>query len=120
MAMIFYSINRGIVINGSGGSVNDVSSLQCDTSVFTSGIPLLGICYGFQTIVQQLGGTVGKEKVREDGQFEVTLNTASTLFESLSSKELVLLTHGDSVLTVSICFSILLSVVCDFVCFFQF
>ena len=91
----------GIVITGGGGSVNDLNSLQCDPAVFTCGIPVLGICYGFQLIVQQFGGSVGTEKVREDGQFEITLDTKCRLFETLSDKEMVLLTHGDSVLTVS-------------------
>lgn len=68
--------------------------------MFTSGIPVLGICYGFQLITKHFGGKVGQANVREDGQFEVLLNTKSSLFESMNEKEMVLLTHGDSVLKV--------------------
>lgn len=80
--------------------MTDDDSFTCDPLVFTSGIPVLGICYGFQLIAKHFGGKVGQEKVREDGQFEVALNTKSALFESMQEKEMVLLTHGDSVLKV--------------------
>ncbi len=66
-----------------------------------SRVPVLGICYGLQLIVKHFGGRVGSEKIREDGQFEVTLDIKCPLFELMSVKEMALLTHGDSVLMVT-------------------
>ena len=63
----------------------------------------------FTLIVKHFGGVVSKEKLREDGQFEVTLDTSCPLFADISRSEKVLLTHGDSVTAVSSCFSFSLS-----------
>ena len=61
------------------------------------GIPVLGICYGYHVIIKHFGGEIGKERIREDGQFEVTLDTSCDLFEGLEKTQNVLLTHGDFV-----------------------
>ena len=94
-------ILSGIIITGSGESVNGRDLVQYDPDIFSTGVPILGICYGFQLIVVHFGGQVGRERTREDGQFEITLDTSSPLFQNMSSNEKVLLTHGDSVQIVS-------------------
>lgn len=82
------------MISGSGGSVND-NSITYDPNIFSLGIPILGICYGYHVIIKHFGGEIGKENIREDGQFEVTIDTTSQLFEGLERVQSVLLTHGD-------------------------
>lgn len=81
--------------------MNDSSPIQYDPNIFSLGVPILGICYGFHTIIKHYGGEVSKERVREDGQFEVTFETDNnSLFQSMERNQQVLLTHGDSVKTV--------------------
>ena len=94
LLILFLPSSRAIVISGSGNSVNEGS--QYDTNIFNIGIPILGICYGFHLIVKHFGGVVSKENLREDGQFEVKLDTSCPLFANVSETEKVLLTHGDS------------------------
>ncbi|KZS18919.1 GMP synthase [Daphnia magna] len=64
-------------------------SLGCDLSV-------LGICYGKQILNKELGGTVERKDVR-DGQFEIQVETECPLFKGLETRQMVLLTNGDSV-----------------------
>uniref|UniRef100_A0A0N5AD94 GMP synthase (glutamine-hydrolyzing) n=1 Tax=Syphacia muris TaxID=451379 RepID=A0A0N5AD94_9BILA len=102
-------INKGfykaIVISGGPCSVYDANAPQIDPELLKSGLPVLGICYGFQLINKVFGGTVTRGRVREDGQstakvpfcFWVSVDNNCVLFNGLSSEEVVLLTHGDSV-----------------------
>jgi GMP synthase (glutamine-hydrolysing) len=85
---------KGLIISGSGASVND-STLTYDPDIFSLGVPILGICYGYHLIIKHFGGEIGKECNREDGQFEVKLDTSCLLFNELSPDQDVLLTHGD-------------------------
>ena len=68
-----------------------------DAEVFRIGIPVLGICYGFQLLNKEFGGNVVRKETREDGQFPVILDESSPLFTGLNNEEEVLLTHGDSI-----------------------
>ena len=88
---------KGIIFSGGPNSVYDENAPKCDPAIFTSGIPILGICYGMQMMNKVFGGTVHKKSVREDGVFNITLDNTCSLFRGLQKEELVLLTHGDSV-----------------------
>ncbi|KAK4008172.1 hypothetical protein OUZ56_013321 [Daphnia magna] len=60
------------------------------------GLPVLGIFYGKQILNKELGGTVERKDVR-DGKFEIQVETECPLFKGLETRQMVLLTHGDSV-----------------------
>lgn len=89
---------KAIIISGSPGSVNDPNPVFYDPQLFECNLPILGICYGLQMLNKQRRGTIVKQAVREDGQFQVKLNTTDCLlFKNMNSLENVLLTHGDSI-----------------------
>ncbi|CAF0785237.1 unnamed protein product [Adineta steineri] len=89
---------KAVIISGSPGSVNDPNPVHYDPKLFECGLPILGICYGLQMLNKQRGGTIVRQSVREDGQFQVELNiTECPLFKNMNKIENVLLTHGDSI-----------------------
>jgi len=85
------------IIAGGGASVNDDDAPQYNPGIFALGKPILGICYGLQLIVKELGGTVEKLDMREDGPIEITVETQSVFFEGTPEKQIALMTHGDTV-----------------------
>lgn len=86
-----------IIISGGPESVYGDKAPKYDRQLFSLQKPILGICYGMQLMTHTSGGIVEKKSQREDGQFEIKIDTSSPLFESLQEKETVLLTHGDTV-----------------------
>uniref|UniRef100_A0A0N5AHB7 GMP synthase (glutamine-hydrolyzing) n=1 Tax=Syphacia muris TaxID=451379 RepID=A0A0N5AHB7_9BILA len=89
---------KAIIISGGPNSVNSANAPQFDPALLTCGLPVLGICYGFQLINKTFGGTVSQECLREDGQKTINVNNNCVLFDGLSDRETVLMTHGDSVI----------------------
>ncbi|KAH9395030.1 hypothetical protein TYRP_005097 [Tyrophagus putrescentiae] len=72
-------------------------ALPYDKEIFQIGVPVLGICYGFQMLNKDFGGSVERKEGREDGQFTITVDNQNPLFSNLDPQQEVLLTHGDSV-----------------------
>ena len=64
---------RGIILSGGPESVTAEEGLRAPDFVFTSGIPVLGICYGMQTMAQQLGGRVSADEKHEFGHAEIII-----------------------------------------------
>ncbi len=98
---------KGIILSGGPCSVLDADSPRVPDAVFEMGVPILGICYGQQVMVHQLGGIVEGEEdktggSREFGRAFVELTEESDLFSgdwAKGSKEQVWMSHGDHVAT---------------------
>ena len=91
----------GIILSGSPESVNLEVPPRVSQVVFELGVPVLGICYGMQTMAAELGGTVAASSHREFGYAEITPRDSS-LFGDLSDSEdesvlKVWMSHGDRV-----------------------
>src|SRR5690606_30790782 len=74
---------RGIVLSGSHLSVNEAEGASAPSRVFELGVPVLGICYGMQTMAVQLGGVVEAGAVREFGYARVRARGHTRLLEGI-------------------------------------
>lgn len=88
---------KGIVFSGGPNSVYAKDAPQCDPAIYTSGIPLLGICYGMQRIMEDLGGQVLASDRKEYGRTEITVTRENLLFDGLPTEQTVWMSHGDQV-----------------------
>jgi GMP synthase (glutamine-hydrolysing) len=96
---------RGVILSGGPESVTTAHAPQSPAAVFELGVPVLGICYGMQTMAQQLGGRVTPSSEREFGYAEVTVTAASRLLDHLEDRRSpagravldVWMSHGDRV-----------------------
>lgn len=91
---------RGVILSGGPASVTDVSTPRAPDAVFASGLPILGICYGEQTICAQLGGSVTPSDHREFGRAFIEIVDDCRLFNGLwkkGEKHQVWMSHGDRV-----------------------
>ena len=86
---------KGIIFTGGPNSVYLEDSPKYAEEIYQLGIPILGICYGSQLMMHQLGGKVEKAPVREYGKIEVNVNTESALFQEVSSKTICWMSHND-------------------------
>jgi GMP synthase (glutamine-hydrolysing) len=95
----------GVILSGSHMSAYEESTGRAPQAVFELGVPVLGICYGMQTMAQQLGGRVEAGKVREFGYAEVRARGHSKLLEGIEDFRTpeghgmlkVWMSHGDKV-----------------------
>ena len=88
----------GIVLSGGPSSVYEPGSPTLDPGILGLGIPVLGICYGFQVMAQQLGGEVAHTGLSEYGSTEVHLvRGSSTLLGDQPADQTTWMSHGDSV-----------------------
>ena len=95
----------GIILSGGPNSVYQEETPQAPHAVFDLGVPVLGICYGMQTMAAQLGGKVESGRVREFGYAEIRAHGHSTLFDGIQDKNNaqghglldVWMSHGDKV-----------------------
>lgn len=109
---------NGVILSGSPQSVTDNSKqFRVSESVFGLGVPVLGICYGMQTMAAQLGGQVEIADVREFGHTQVRIHGNSTLLQNIedhinaSGQALldVWMSHGDRVCTLPVGFKLIAS-----------
>ena len=98
---------RGVILSGGPESVTGSGAPAAPAAVFQLGVPVLGICYGLQTMAQQLGGRVIGSAEREFGYAEVTLTAPCRLLDELQDRRdprgravlEVWMSHGDRVAT---------------------
>jgi GMP synthase (glutamine-hydrolysing) len=91
---------RGIILSGGPASLTEGASPRAPQAVFESGVPVLGICYGMQTMCDQLGGEVQASDHREFGRAFVDLTDDCVLFQGVwhkGGREQVWMSHGDRV-----------------------
>tara|TARA_Y100000816_G_scaffold166913_1_gene119616 strand:+ start:156 stop:773 length:618 start_codon:yes stop_codon:yes gene_type:complete len=90
----------GIILSGGPETVTISSSQKVHKSLLEAKIPILGICYGMQTIANELGGSVIRSNIREFGHSEISYVNHSVLFDSVSFDSKILnvwMSHGDKV-----------------------
>lgn len=88
---------KGFVLSGGPASVYDVNAPRCVPEVFTSGIPVLGICYGMQLMALAAGGDVLPATEREYGPAELQVLDHGGIFRDLPDTLQVWMSHGDRV-----------------------
>ncbi len=96
---------RGVILSGSHASVYEDSTDRAPQQVFELGVPVLGICYGMQTMAQQLGGKVESGHTREFGYAEVRAHGHTPLLKDIADFHTpeghgmlkVWMSHGDKV-----------------------
>ena len=87
---------KGIILSGGPSSVYERNAPIPDPSIFTSGVPILGICYGLQLIAHQLGGEVDRSAKREFGKAALFVDDRSDLFSGFDGTTDVWMSHGDA------------------------
>jgi len=87
----------GIILSGGPMSVSDEGAFDIDPEILELDVPILGICYGMQLMVRNLGGKVEPSKLREYGKSEIEIRQQSGIFQGLSDNETVWMSHGDKV-----------------------
>jgi GMP synthase (glutamine-hydrolysing) len=87
----------GIILSGGPQSVYEPGAPSADPELFRLGVPVLGICYGMQVMAHELGGCVEGSERREYGRAEIAILEPGRLFEGLSPRETVWMSHGDRV-----------------------
>ena len=93
---------KAVILSGGPASVTTVEPPKAPDALFEMGLPILGICYGEQTMVAQLGGQVENADHREFGRAKVHIDDDCSLFEGLFEKgaeEPVWMSHGDRVIS---------------------
>src|SRR4051812_10915654 len=91
---------KAVILSGGPASVLDDNAPAAPLSILTAGVPVLGICYGEQTMAQQLGGTVEAGHHREFGRAAIEITDDCALFEGVwekGGKYDVWMSHGDRV-----------------------
>jgi GMP synthase (glutamine-hydrolysing) len=87
-----------IVLSGGPSSVYAEGAPSVDPALFDAGVPVFGICYGFQAMAMAMGGTVAHTGDREYGRTEITVSDAAgVLHTGLPTRHPVWMSHGDSV-----------------------
>ncbi len=87
-----------IVLSGGPSSVYEEGAPRLDPALLQAGVPVFGMCYGFQAMALALGGVVEKTGLSEFGATPATvLDTESTLFNGQPAEQSVWMSHGDSV-----------------------
>jgi GMP synthase (glutamine-hydrolysing) len=107
----------GLILSGGASTVTQMETPRAPLWAFSSGIPVLGICYGMQTMALQLGGQVVASKTSESGYAALSLHGHSSLFDHIEDRRGgsgeafldVWMSHGDCVTTLPSGFKVIAS-----------
>ncbi|MEH2373177.1 glutamine-hydrolyzing GMP synthase [Nostoc sp.] len=88
---------KGIILSGGPSSVYGDNSPHCDPEIWNLGIPILGVCYGMQLMVNQLGGEVAKADRGEYGKASLYIDDPTDLLTNVEDGTTMWMSHGDSV-----------------------
>ena len=86
-----------IILSGGPSSVYAENAPKIDEAIFTIGVPIFGICYGFQVMAATLGGVVTRTGKSEFGRTQTTVVSESKTFGGLNSQQKTWMSHGDAV-----------------------
>lgn len=98
-----------IILSGGPSSVYESGSPALDSEILELGVPILGICYGFQTLAQALGGRVDKTGKREYGATQMKVSSPGVLLQSQPDLQVCWMSHGDQVMEAPAGFKVLAS-----------
>ncbi|MBE9069973.1 glutamine-hydrolyzing GMP synthase, partial [Leptolyngbya cf. ectocarpi LEGE 11479] len=88
---------QGIILSGGPSSVYADHAPKCDPAIWDLGIPILGVCYGMQLMVQQLGGQVETAERGEYGKASLHIDDPTDLLTNVDDGSTMWMSHGDSV-----------------------
>ena len=88
---------KGVILSGGPNSVTESYTPRIPQYIFDLGVPILGVCYGMQTLAEQMGGYVISADQKEFGHAELEVISDSILFLGLDKKVNVWMSHGDQV-----------------------
>lgn len=98
---------KGIILSGGPSSVYDEHAPQCDPEIWNLGIPVLGVCYGMQLMVKQLGGIVERAMLAEYGKASLSIDDPTDLLTNVEEGSTMWMSHGDSCTQLPLGFEIL-------------
>ncbi len=87
----------GIILSGGPSSIYEKNSPKADSEIFNLGIPVLGICYGMQFMIDTLGGKVKRADKREYGFALLNVDKSKWLFDGIEGPTQTWMSHGDSI-----------------------
>jgi len=87
---------KGIILSGGPSSVYDRGATHCDREIWELGIPILGVCYGMQLMVQQQGGEVTRAERAEYGKASLFIDDPTDLLTNVEDGTTMWMSHGDS------------------------
>jgi len=86
---------KAVILSGGPASVYDEGASTCDSEIFQMGLPVLGVCYGLQLMVHQLGGHVRTTRHHEYGKTNLRILDGSDLFKGVGDRIVAWMSHGD-------------------------
>ena len=98
-----------IILSGGPSSVYQEGSPQLDAGILELGVPVLGICYGFQTLANALGGRVDKTGKREYGATSLNVMAGGEILDGQPASQICWMSHGDQVMEAPAGFEVLAS-----------
>jgi len=99
----------GIILSGGPSSVYEPGSPQLDRAILELGVPVLGICYGFQVLADALGGRVDATGKREYGATELKVQAGGVILDGQPVDQICWMSHGDQVMQAPAGFEVLAS-----------